>query len=463
MRRLLVLVIAMACVAGLSAKLVEDAGAAPRATRASVRADALMTGANSASVSLRLVRAWNPAATRGAPVVELRVRRVVKGPRRFVGAGREVAARGAVIVVGPKVVVTRAGRRIGLTALRDGDRLVVAGRFLKRSRWRLSAARKRLPTFQASRISIRRQPAGVGAPPGSQPPGSPPPAICVPSQVWLSLAACGWAGPGSAGSPGGALTATPGRRITANGTVIDGERITGGLVIAARGVTVRNSLISNSAGGASGSGVVFVEAGASLTLERSTLDGMNATHACLWFEGAGPVTARANEMYGCNDGVFSWDGDNFLLEDNYLHGFTTQAANGHVDGFQTEGAVNGVIRHNTIDVAQDQTSAIAIWNSRRNSSGISVERNLLAGGGFTVYAEDYSPSEASPAGGFTVTNITFTNNRFSTVHHGCVGLWGVWFTRGAPSDGWHRSGNAVLETGQNLDSGNPTVNGTLCR
>ena len=126
-------------------------------------------------------------------------------------------------------------------------------------------------------------------------------------------------------------------------------------------------------------------------------------------------------MYGCNDGIFSWDGDNFTIENNYLHGFTTQAANGHVDGFQTEGAVNGVIRHNTIDVAQDQNSAVAIWNSRRSSDDILVDSNLLAGGGFTVYAEDYSPSEASPVGGYTVTNITFSNNRFSTVHYGCVG------------------------------------------
>lgn len=455
----------MACAAGLCAALAVDVRAAPRAKRASVRANALMTSANKTSVSLRLVRAWKPSALKGARVVELRVRGVVKGPRRFLGEGREVTARGAVIVIGPRVVIRRGRRRIGLAALRDGDRLVVVGRFLKRAEWRLSSARRRLPTFQASRIVIRGQAAvGIGASPGAQPPGgSPPPAICVPSQVWRNLAACGWAGPGAAGWPGGALTSTPGRRITADGTVIGGERISGGLVIAARNVTVRNSVISNSAGGANASAVVFVEAGASLTLERSTLDGMNATHACLWFEGVGPVTARANEMYGCNDGIFSWDGDNFLLEDNYLHGFTTQAANGHVDGFQTEGAVNGVIRHNTIDVAQDQTSAIAIWNSRRNSSGISVERNLLAGGGFTVYAEDYSPSEANPAGGYTVTNITFANNRFSTVHQGCVGLWGVWFNRGAPTDGWHRSGNAVLETGQNLDSGNPTVNGTLCR
>ena len=79
-----------------------------------------------------------------------------------------------------------------------------------------------------------------------------------------------------------------------------------------------------------------------------------------------------------------------------------------------------------------------------------------------MYAEDYSPSEANPAGGYTVTNVSFTNNRFSTVHYGCVGGFGVWFPRGAPTDGWRRSGNTVLETGANVDGGNPTSGGRAC-
>ena len=182
------------------------------------------------------------------------------------------------------------------------------------------------------------------------------------------------------------------------------------------------------------------------------------------------MVATGNECVGVNDGIFSWatqtgvdgTGDNFRIEGNWLHAFTTQAANGHIDGYQTEGAKHGVIRHNTIDVSQDQDSTIAIWNGRKSTDDIVVDNNLLAGGGFAAYAEDYSPSEASPAGGYTVTNVSFTNNRFSTVHYGCVGYWGAWFPRGAPSDGWKRTGNTVLETGQKIDTGNPTNNGAPC-
>jgi parallel beta-helix repeat protein len=285
-------------------------------------------------------------------------------------------------------------------------------------------------------------------------------------QVWQNLEACGWSGPANTGySSGTTLRASQGRTISADNTVIDGEKITGGLVISAKNVIVRNSWIISSFGTGTtvnGTGVVKILSGASATIDHCTLDGSNRTHAGVWFEGANLVV-RGNNIFGINDGIFVWDADNFIVEDNYLHGFTDQTANGHIDGFQTEGASHGIIRHNTFDVTQDQDSAVAIWNSRRNSDDILVENNLMAGGGFTVYAEDYSPSEQSPAGGYSVTNVIFSNNSFSTVHYPCVGNWGVWFTRGAPTDGWHRNGNTVVESAQNLDANNPIVNGVECR
>jgi hypothetical protein len=224
-----------------------------------------------------------------------------------------------------------------------------------------------------------------------------------------------------------------------------------------------------SAGGAGGSGVVNINPGFSATVDHCTLDGLNATHACVWHEGS-TMTATHNDCEHVNDGMFAWattvgvsgTGDNFDIEDNWLHDFTTQAANGHIDGFQTEGAMHGIIRHNTFDVSQNQDSDVAIWNSRKSSDDILVDDNLMAGGGFAVYVEDYDPSEASPAGGFSVTNVRVTNNKFSTVHYGCAGFYGVWYPRGNPTDGWKRSGNVILETGVNVDNGNPTFNGNPC-
>jgi hypothetical protein len=203
------------------------------------------------------------------------------------------------------------------------------------------------------------------------------------------------------------------------------------------------------------------------------------------------MTATAVNCYGVNDGIFSWasntgsSGDNVNISDTYIHDLTTNAANGHMDGYQTEGASHGRIAHSTFDLPGSTSSAISIWNSLKSSDDWTIQNNLLTGGGFTLYAEDYSgPNNSSAAenvansavGGFTVTNIRYLDNKFSTSQFphaasntsACVGVWGTWFFRGGwtpyfagPTDLWNRggslrSGNVVLETGQNIDRGGPS-------
>lgn len=310
-------------------------------------------------------------------------------------------------------------------------------------------------------------------------------------QLWANLGTCGWPGPTNTGYPAGTtLTNTSGRTITTNNTVVSGERISGQLIIRATNVTIRNSYISWDGGGASGRGVIKVELGASATIDHVEINGLNHTHACIWHEGSS-MTATAVNCYGVNDGMFSWaqntgnSGDNVNISESYFHDLTTNAANGHIDGYQTEGASHGRITHNTFNMPGESTSAISIWNSLKSSDDWTLQNNLLTGAGFTLYAQDYSgPGNSfaaenvanSAVGGYTVTNIRFVDNKFSTSQypHGagdssaCVGNWGTWFYRGGwppyyagPTDLWNRggslrSGNIVLETGQNIDRGGPT-------
>lgn len=327
----------------------------------------------------------------------------------------------------------------------------------------------------------------VPTPVSSVPTNPAPPvnaACTTPKNPWAALEACGWAGPGntgyrSANCPNGLTVNSGGAtriiNITKANTVISCQRITGSLDIQAANVTIVDSYVSYDGGGTSGTGVIKIEDGASATVDHVEINGLNHTHACVWLQGTSAVVRNIN-CYGINDGIFSWadtkysatTGDNFSISDSYFHNFTTNAANGHIDGYQTEGASNGVIKHNTYLMTSDADSAIAIWNSLKSSSNIAVSNNLITGGGFSVYAEDYSPSESNPVGGFSITNITFTNNTFSTHAASCVGGYGTWFARpswkyqGGPTDGWHRSGNVVLETGEKIDAGNPHVNGVLC-
>lgn len=310
----------------------------------------------------------------------------------------------------------------------------------------------------------------------------------VPSQcstggnyLWSHLELCGWPGPSNTGVPAGTtLTAYTGpTTITTNNMVIDGKQLTGSLTINAQNVTIKNSLINYTGGGGGGSGAIKILSGASVTIDHVEVNGNSAVHSCVWHEGSS-MTVTYLKCHDMEDAIFSWadtgnaqSGNNFTVEHSYIYNFNAVESNGHFDGYQTEGAANGIVRHNTIAASQDNTSAIAIWNGQKNTDNILVDNNLLKGGGFTAYAQDYSPSEANPAGGYTMTNIRFTNNKFSNIDSGCVGAYGVWFFRsswtyqGGPTGNWGtngntRSGNTVLETGASVDNSNPTANGALC-
>jgi hypothetical protein len=273
-------------------------------------------------------------------------------------------------------------------------------------------------------------------------------------------------------------TSTTGKvRLSTAGQLVSCRAITGCVDITATDVVLQDVTVTCTSGkqgeAANGTGAVVVGTGASATISHATINGMSGVHACVWHNGVRLGVVAIN-CSGINDGVFSWTpggngGHNVSVRDSYFHDFTTKTANGHIDGYQTEGASHVVIDHNTYLMTSDSPggdndtdSAIAIWNSMANSTDFTVSDNLIAGGGFSVYAEDYSPSESSPSGGYTVTDVHFNDNVFSTRLFSCVGSYGVWFPRGAPSDGWHRSGNRVLETGQIIDSANPTANGHTC-
>jgi hypothetical protein len=242
-------------------------------------------------------------------------------------------------------------------------------------------------------------------------------------------------------------TSTTGKvRLSTAGQLVSCKAITGCVDITATDVVLQDVTVTCTSGkqgeAANGTGAVVVGTGASATISHATINGMSGVHACVWHNGVRLGVVAIN-CSGINDGVFSWTpggngGHNVSVRDSYL--MTSDSPGGD----------------------NDTDSAIAIWNSMANSTDFTVSDNLIAGGGFSVYAEDYSPSESSPSGGYTVTDVHFNDNVFSTRLFSCVGSYGVWFPRGAPSDGWHRSGNRVLETGQIIDSANPTANGHTC-
>ncbi len=311
------------------------------------------------------------------------------------------------------------------------------------------------------------------------------------AKLWANLATCGWPGKRNTGPD---LAQCPHHKLVPRGNhvtpfllnrpgeVIKCADLLGQVTVMAPNITIKNSEVEAKNGSTvSGSAAITIDVGASATISHVTVNGGNSVHACVWHQGT-QLTIKAMNCFGANDGVFTWvakgdparGGGHFTVSDSYFHGFTKETANGHDDGYQTEGTSHGLITHNTFEMNANATSAVAIWNSRESSTNITVSKNLMTGGGFAVYAEDYNPGTGAPgdfsaAGGFSVRDIHFTDNSFSTFAAGCVGKYGVWFTRptwvpyqGGPTDGWHRLGNVVLETAEKINSGNPHNNGQLC-
>jgi hypothetical protein len=367
-----------------------------------------------------------------------------------------------------------------------------------RRRWaRLTAAAAAPAILAAAVLSSAAASASTQAPTRATAHAAALPAYCATggAPLWSNLATCGWPGPTNTGPdpaacPNGlaSVGTTPTQTVTLKtaGAVISCENITGMVTIAAANVTIANSTITASSGklgmAANGTAGITVADGASATLTNTTVNGTDGVHACVWDQGTA-LTVTGMNCYGADDGIFSWadptysqtTGSNFTITGSYFHDLTTATSNGHEDGYQTEGAANGLIQHNTYQLTPAADAAIAIWDSRRSATSITITGNLITGGGFAAYAEDYNPGTGAPgtttaAAGYTVTAITFTANTFSTYASPCVGKYGVWFTRptwtpyqGGPTDGWNRTGNTVLETGEHIDSANPHQNKTLCQ
>jgi hypothetical protein len=107
----------------------------------------------------------------------------------------------------------------------------------------------------------------------------------------------------------------------------------------------------------------------------------------------------------------------------------------HYDGIQIDGGVsNVVIEHNTIINSYNQTSAVMIDNWAGAISNITVNNNLLIGGGYTVYSDGQFRDDA-------IVGVAFTNNFLRKGYFGYHS-----FVRNTPV--WR--GNVDEQTGQAL-------------
>ena len=151
-----------------------------------------------------------------------------------------------------------------------------------------------------------------------------------------------------------------------------------------------------------------------LVVQDTEIDGLSAGsvpngEAIGWSS----YTALRVNIHGTGDGLRANGG--VTIQDSWIHDLY-ECGVCHNDGIQLTEGSGVLIKHNTISNSHSQTSAILIKGDQGSISGVTVDGNLLAGGGYTVYAL----SAAYP-----VTSISFVNNVFSTMFYPKSGYWGA--------------------------------------
>jgi len=231
------------------------------------------------------------------------------------------------------------------------------------------------------------------------------------------------------GAPPGVKLASSGPLVIRTpGVMIQGLDISGGVVIDAPNVTLRNCKITSG-----DYDVVLIKKGVTgVTVQNCDINNLGRGGQGI----AGQGTFLANNIQDCVDGI-DVRGDNTVIRDNYIHNMAGPSV-AHFDAIQADGGFsNLLIQHNTIINEMDQTSAIMLDNYWGPIHQVSISNNLLIGGGYTVYIAEVAKGQ--PGGG-RVTNVSFTNNVLVKGH------WGYWDIRAELGDSPIVSGNLDRKT-----------------
>jgi hypothetical protein len=230
------------------------------------------------------------------------------------------------------------------------------------------------------------------------------------------------------------------------GMIYQNKTVTGDIIVSAANVTIRNvKLIATDAG--YGIRAFGWNSGVdNLVVEDSEID-MNGH---LGMKGIAFDEYTLRRVFLHNGSDCAHFGRNVLIEDSLcVNGPDTNgdawpdstafcSGSDHFDGFQTNSAANSTIRHNTLRNPCSQTSNIAIFDDQGADRDITVNGNLLAGGGYTMYC----PSD------YPATNVNVTGNRFARTYSSRSGYWGP--SVGCGSTGVQFTGNVWDDSGAAL-------------
>lgn len=283
----------------------------------------------------------------------------------------------------------------------------------------------------------------VGAcsgPDGSERPAAPPPSATPPGPGTTDCASrpsrCGYPDATNTGvAPGSVLREVPGEltegegwhydergwiSVDTDGAVLEGISTRVPVDVTASDVTIENCRITVTG---DGWGVALRHA-ANVVVRGNEIsspsangpDRLNAGIIDL-FGDSRDVQVIGNDIWHTSTAVHL---DSGLVQDNYIHDLGYHRGD-HVNGIISNGGTSPLtIRHNTVFNPNGQTDAISLFPDFAPQANRVVDGNLLAGGGWTLYAG----AAADPAQEPPVTNIVVTDNRFARLYFPDSGAYG---------------------------------------
>lgn len=232
--------------------------------------------------------------------------------------------------------------------------------------------------------------------------------------------------------------------VDGDGAVLDGISTTASIDVTASNVTIKNSriVVSGETWG------IALRHAKNVTIQSSEIAGPAQLGSKRLMVGIKDIYSDStglrilgNDIWNTGTGV---QVDCGLIQDNFIHdlGYTS---GDHVNGTTSNGgSTQLVIRHNTVFNPHSQTDAISLFQDFSAQSNRIIDNNLMAGGGYTLYAG------ANPGKESTATNISVTNNRFSRMYYPNGGSYG-------PATAY-RSGGGNVWSGNIWDDSGAPVN-----
>jgi hypothetical protein len=220
------------------------------------------------------------------------------------------------------------------------------------------------------------------------------------------LPPAGFPGPSNTGITAGTklTTVTGDYVVKTDGAVLEGLNILGCVDVRASNVTIRNTRVACQKDQGS---IRLWDGETNLLVEDSEIDGLGLGRGT--YADGGGLTLRRTNIHNVYDGPRV--GSNSVIEDNWIHDLVRTGVS-HDDAFQTTGATNVVIRHNSaqsysFDVQDPHNSVMMLDTSvKPYLSNWTISDNYFDGG---AVALNMNP-KVQGLSNFVVQNNTFGPN-----------------------------------------------------